>query len=122
VVDPRGISTKLLMKSLSDDSKIVLGGFFGVLGMPGKSKLAFGMKEVRPTARLQAALDELVEAGALSRVQQGIGAEYTVQINCSEFGRWAGRNRSKGKWPTTEPVQAGSQSNLPQMRGPDGAA
>jgi hypothetical protein len=102
-----GISSDLLMKSLSDDAKCILGGCFGVLGIPGKSKLTFGMKESRPTARAQSALDELVSAKAVSRSDlQGGSVEYLVQINCSDFGRWIRRNKSKGNWPITEPILA----------------
>jgi hypothetical protein len=101
----QGISSQALMKSLSDDAKALLGGYFGTLGMPGKSTLKFGMKESRPTKRAQVALDELVEAGALSRRDFETGAvEYLVQINCSDFGKWIGRNRRKGKWSATEPI------------------
>lgn len=109
-----GISSAILMKTLSDDAKIMLGGYFGVLGIPGKSSLQFGMQKSRPTERAQAALDELVESGALTRESLGQGVKYVVQINCSDFGKWAGRNRKKGKWPATEavpdPTSASSQS------------
>lgn len=99
----QGISSRALMKSLSDDAKVLLGGYFGILGMPGKSTLKFGMKESRPTKRAQIALDELVKAGALSRRDIETGAvEYLVQINCADFGKWIGRNRHKGEWPATE--------------------
>jgi hypothetical protein len=100
-----GINTFEMLKTLSDDAKIILGGCFGVMGIPGKSTLTFQMKESRPTARAKAALDDCVRAGALSqRSLVGGGVEYLVQVNCSGFGKWAQRNRSKGKWPMTEPV------------------
>jgi hypothetical protein len=103
-VSVKGISTDEMMKSLSDDAKIILGGYFGY-GIAGTTTLVFGMKESRPTARAQAALDQLVKAGALNRRDLQDGAmEYTQQVNCSEFGRWFGRNKSKGKWSTTEPI------------------
>jgi hypothetical protein len=101
----QGISSKLLMKSLSDDAKCILGGVFGVLGIPGKSQLSFGMQESRPTSRAQSALDELVSAGAMSRTNlPGGRVEYLVQINCSYFGNWIRRSGSKCKWPMTEPI------------------
>lgn len=101
----QGISSQALMKSLSDDAKALLGGYFGILGMPGKSTLKFGMKESRPTKRAQTALDELVKAGALARSDfEGGAVQYLVQINCADFGKWIGRNRHKGEWPATEPV------------------
>src|SRR5687768_4892750 len=39
-----GISTKLLMKSLSDDAKCILGGVFGVIGVPRQkpTRLRYG--------------------------------------------------------------------------------
>lgn len=70
-----GISSELLMKSLSDDAKVLLGGYFGIFGMPGKSTLTFGMKKSRPTKRAQVALDELVKAGALSRRDSETGGD-----------------------------------------------
>lgn len=101
-----GINSDVLMKMLSDDAKIMLGGYFGVLGKPYKSSLQFGMQESRPTERAQTALDELVVAGALTRERLGqSGVKYVVQINCGDFGRWAARNRQKGEWPATEPIQ-----------------
>lgn len=100
-----GISADDLVKSLSNDAKVILGGYFGVLGMPGKSKLVFGMKVVRPTDRAEIALSELVKAGALSRKElPNGGVEYVVQLNCEPFGRWLDRNKAKGKWDATERV------------------
>lgn len=104
-----GVSASSMMKTLSDDAKILLGGVFGVLGIPGKSKLSFGMEKSKPTERAQTALDELVKAGALSREVEGRKVEYTVQLNCSEFGKWVRKNQSKGRWPMTEPVNAHSE-------------
>jgi len=104
-MNPNGICTKDLMKSLSDDAKVILGCYFGYLGMPGKSTLGFGMKQSKPTQRAQNALDELVEAGAMTRTGMlGGGVVYTIQVNCSEFARWADRNKRKAKWSVTEPV------------------
>lgn len=100
-----GISSNLLMKSLSDDAKVLLGGYFGMLGIAGKSSLQFAMRESRPTARAQTALDELVEAGALARERlSGNGVKYIVQINCGDFGKWLAHNLQKGKWSATERI------------------
>ncbi len=109
-----GISSDGLMKTLSDDAKTVLGCCYGVFATPGRSRIAFGMKKSRPTARVQAALDELAEAGAVARVPDPEGGvEYVVQIDCSDFGRWARRNRSKTKFPLTEPVD-GTEADPPK--------
>ena len=93
-MDPRGIASELLLETLSDDAKCVLGGCFGMLGIPGRSTLTYQMGESRPTRRMQAALDELVEAGALNReiINDRGGATYTVQLNCSDFAKWMRRH------------------------------
>ncbi|HLH95036.1 MAG TPA: hypothetical protein VKW08_07950 [Xanthobacteraceae bacterium] len=101
-----GISSDLLMKSLSDDAKVVLGALFGRLGIPGQSQLTYQMVRSRPTVRMQQALDELVKSGALTRnpFNASGGVTYTVQINCTDFAKWFGRNMGKGKWKTDEPI------------------
>jgi hypothetical protein len=50
--------------SISDDAKGLAACLWGT-GIAEKTILSFGMQEVRPTARAQAALDELVAAGLL---------------------------------------------------------
>lgn len=113
-MDTRGIASELLMETLSDDAKVILGTFFGPLGIPGRSKLTYRMKEVRPTHRAQKALDELVHAGAMkSNAIQAGGVEYVVQINCTDFGQWVGRNPKKANWAFNKTIPPSSSGNTP---------
>ncbi len=52
---------------VSDDAKAVGSAWFSLM-RPGRGDLTFRMGESRPTARAQAALDELLSAGLIERV------------------------------------------------------
>ncbi len=62
-----GVHLGSVEKALSLDAQRVGAAWFGMMPMsPGKGQLTFHMIECRPTARAQAGLDELVEAGLIS--------------------------------------------------------
>lgn len=91
------------MKDLSFDAQYLAGSLFAMM-VPGEGTLTFGMKQSRPTQRTQAALDELVEKGAVSvrPFNQFGGFVYTPQ---QRFKRpTKAQEIAAGKWNITEPV------------------
>lgn len=74
-------------RELSDDAKAVLGSWFGMMNVDGC--LRFKMREVKPTDRAKAALDELVAAGWLSySPAQGGGHTYILMRSARRWMRW----------------------------------
>ena len=91
------------MAVLSADALYFAGTMFNMM-VPGEGTLIFRMKESRPTARSQAALDELVAAGAISVApfNQFGGLVYTP---LRTFKRpTAAQAKTAGAWSITEPV------------------
>lgn len=78
--------TEVEAVDLSVDAKILLATMFGV----GCTSVTFGMKESRPTKRAQAALDEMVEKGALSVADSnGYGGKtYKPLIHTLPYFSW----------------------------------
>lgn len=94
-------------KPLSDDAKAVLGSWFGMMNVEGD--LHFKMQRVRPTARAQAALDELVAAGWLGySPAQGGGHTYILMKNAGRWMRWlkerAAANDQSVNFKLVEPI------------------
>lgn len=90
--------------SLSDDAKGIAACIWG-LGNAEKTILSFGMQEVRPTARGQAALDELVAAGLLYREPKpGGGVSYRPSGDMRPYRGY----RKLGNFPFTEKMAARS--------------
>jgi hypothetical protein len=87
---------------LSKDAKFFGSSMFWLME-PGKGELTFRMVETRPSPRSQAALDELVAAGAVSRrpFNRLGGVVYTPLIAFDRPGK-----APPGKWPITEPIRA----------------
>jgi hypothetical protein len=89
--------------NLSDDAKALMGAIFGTLGSP---TLVFQLVESRPHPRCQAALDELVAAGAVykenlpTRGDGSHGVSYKSCWDASEFRRY----RDLAKFPLNEPI------------------
>lgn len=75
----------------SDDARAVLGAWFG---FGGKTKLELMLRENKPAPRTQAALDELVAAGALSvePFNQFGGLVYRPLIDTLPYFSWLGEN------------------------------
>jgi hypothetical protein len=96
------MSTKLL--PISDDAKALLGTVFAF----GATTLSFQMKESRPTARVSAALKELVhhEAVIPSSINQAGGVEYRIRIDTDPYRKWVACNKSKAAFELVEPIRA----------------
>jgi hypothetical protein len=80
---------------LTDQARAVAGALFGIMKPGGGSHLTFQMRESRPTKECQAALDELVAAGVISREplnQYSNGVVYTPLVNCFDHYKWLMRN------------------------------
>jgi hypothetical protein len=96
------------LDGLSDDAKACAGGWFGMM-KPGESGgLTFKMAQSRPTARAQAALDELLAAGVIEKadVYRSPAVTYRPVVDTGPFMRWlwANMERPDLKWPVTEPI------------------
>lgn len=93
-------------KNLSDDAKAVAGAYFGIMGE--KASLVFHMVKSRPTARTQAALDELVAAKIISRtpLNKHGGVEYRPISPTRQFGLWLRKNEGNPgiKFQLVEPI------------------
>ncbi len=88
--------------TLSDDAKGIAACIWGT-GIAAKIVLKFGMQEIRPTARGQAALDELVAAGLLYREPQpGGGVSYRP---CGDMRPYRGMSKL-GNFRFTEKIAA----------------
>ena len=90
---------------LSDDAKAVAGGWFGFM-RPGAGRVTCHMRETKPTARAQAAIDELVAAGIVkvSKFNRYGGLVYEPLKDCTEYRRWLAKHPESGKFDMMEPV------------------
>lgn len=111
--DERGICDETVKEVLSEDALVVAAAWFSMAG-PGGSTLTFQMRESRPTARSQAALDELVDA-ELIEVQpfnRYGGVEYRNKFNfhsvTKEIIREVLFNKDRESFPLTEPMPSDS--------------
>lgn len=89
---------------LSNDAKTMAGWF----GQRGSDRLDFTMERFRPSDRAQAALDELVLCGMISRQMLNAtgGFRYVRIADCREWTRWLAFNRDAAKFPIYEPIRA----------------
>lgn len=102
------------MAALSQDAQFLGSALFSMMEVGGT--LTFGMRESRPTARTQAALDELVQAGCVSvkPFNDFGGVVYTLT---KPFRRPTAKQvKQAGKWPITEPVSS-ARAALSKARG-----
>lgn len=98
----RGVLQDGPSAALSDDAKVILGGWFGL----GLTEVSFAMREGRPTARTQAAIDECVKAGVLFREPfKEKGFRLKPCHDCKPYEKWLSRNRSKADFPLMEDIQ-----------------
>jgi len=98
------------LEDLGADAKAVAGAWFGMM-VPGEGTLCFGMKAQRPSARAQAALDEIVAAGVAVRSDGEDGSvSYVPAVDCSPLLGWLqGKLGEPGvSFPLTEKVLKGA--------------
>lgn len=98
------------MSELSNDAKTIAGAWWG-LPIGEKTVVTFHMIENRPTARAQAALDELVAAGFLWRetFNRHGGVSYRpLGPSMRKFGRWIAKHKDDDSvhFAVTEPILA----------------
>lgn len=95
--------------SLSDDAKALAGVWFGMTA-PGKGAVTHHLRELKPTARTQAALDELVEKRVISVApfNKYGGKVYRPLVSCWPAWQWVGKNLADRpldlSWRLMEPV------------------
>ena len=92
----------------------VCGVWFGNMRPGGNGELHFGMRQSRPTAEVQAALDDLVARGVVSLTADahGPGCTYRPLINCFDAFRWVLANPSYGI-KLTEPISPAEAERQP---------
>jgi hypothetical protein len=109
-----GISTEHMMQMLSDDAKAVAGGCFGTM-RPGHGELRFAMKEYRPSARTQAALEELEAMGGIETTKEPGGAVcHRALVNFWDFFLWLRRQEGRAdlRFKIVEPIEAGGGKEI----------
>lgn len=108
------------LETLSDDAKAVAAAWFATMRPGSESELTLRMRESRPTARTQDALDELVRTGIVSCTalnDQG-GLVYKPLLSCHPILRWAWARLSDpdGGFALTEKISPdGQDSGKPTM-------
>lgn len=84
------MTEKLNMDALSDDAKVIASCWFGNMRVGGQSELTLHLRESRPAPRTQAALDELVNRGAVSvePYNRYGGVVYRPLVDCFDAFVW----------------------------------
>lgn len=73
---------------LDDDTKAICAAWFGAMEA-NVGVLSFGMKDLRPSDRAQAALDKLVAFNVISKTANEDGSvNYTPLVDCSPLQQW----------------------------------
>ncbi len=101
--------TPIPMEDLSFDAKVLAGSWFG-LGM--RSTVTLHLMESQPTARTQAAIDELVSKGviAVEPFNELGGLVHRPLVDCGEAALWLRRlvmeegRSSEADWPLYEAI------------------
>lgn len=91
------MSEELNMDGLSNDAKAIAGCWFANMKVDGRSALTLHLRELKPAPRTQAALDELVNRGAIScePFNRFGGLVYKPLVNCRAAFRWFMENAEK---------------------------
>lgn len=77
-----------MIAELDDETRAVCAAWFSILE-PDYGSLSFGMKDIRPTARAQVALDRLQEKAIIKRVDHEDGSVYYIPlIDCYSAQEW----------------------------------
>lgn len=93
-----------MSKLISPDAFFLGCSMFSMME-PNEGKLTFQMRESRPTARTQRALDELVKAKlvAAEPFNKFGGITYTPLVRFKRASMAAAKRA--GSWPITEPIE-----------------
>lgn len=87
---------------LSDDAKVLFGGWFGL----GLTEVSFAMREGRPTKRAQAAIDELVKAKIVFREPyKERGFRLKPLVPAEPYAKWLRRNSAKAEFALMEDIK-----------------
>lgn len=104
----RGLSAALdAALELSDDAKMLAGQMFGL----GLTAMNFEMIVGKPSARCQAALDEMVAAGMITctplNMVGGVSYKPVAGVDFQPLAKWAIEHRNDGSFsfPITEPIK-----------------
>lgn len=90
------------LPEISDDAKAVMGAWFGTTM---QTTVNLHLIESRPTARTQAALQELVKNGYLATAPFGErGTKLTPLTDGQPYLRWLQRNSAKAQFDLTEEI------------------
>lgn len=111
------------LEGLDDETKAVCAAWFGMM-RPGHGELAFGMEEQRPSARAQAALDRLCDAGVVKRKASGKAVRYFPLMDCSPLLAWLVERRDNPAFafPLTDRIrEGGSQGFRMSLEGSESA-
>jgi hypothetical protein len=98
--DPKdllALAERLNMDGLSDDAKAIAGCWFGKMKVGGESALTLMLRELKPAPRTQAALDELVNRGAISvePFNRFGGLVYKPLVDCHDAFVWFMKNAKR---------------------------
>lgn len=101
-----GTVEKLNMERLSDDAKVIASCWFGNMRVGGQSDLTLHLRESRPAPRTQAALDELVDRGAISvePFNRYGGIVYRPLVDCFDALLWFARLSDAEREPHNFPL------------------
>lgn len=91
------MSEKLNMGGLSNDAKAIAGCWFANMKVGGEGALTLHLRELKPAPRTQAALDELVNWGAIScePFNRYGGLVYKPLVDCFDAFVWFMENAKK---------------------------
>lgn len=113
--DPATLPAEVNLASLSDDAKAIAGVWFARMKVGSdRSELTLHLKVSKPAPRTQAALDELVEKGVISRrirtPAEGDAGAHTYQplVDCFDAYDWMRERMFSDpdsiSWPMMVPV------------------
>lgn len=92
-----------IQPDLSDDAKVIYGAWFGM----GLTEVSFALREGKPTARTQGAIDELVAAGVAFREPfKEIGFRLKPCHDAKPYQKWLRANMTKADFPLMDDIPA----------------